>query len=365
MRRFALWTLALLLVLPMLLAAPAMGEGEPLSFTVTDIQYGGQTVGRVSAPAGWEASGTVSFGDNIEDAWLLMLQAKPTNGEIGLMSYFSGMPYLDILRWDGGTGHQDGQHNAQLHADMLHYKSAPAYCDHIAAQILGRAPGTPVADEQYPQATALLERKERELLKKGNALSGLSNVSVDWVDCTVCMRRYATEVAGVPSYLCVMAGVEGVQSTGKVPGIYADLVIQTISWKAPFTYTAICPIENWDRGSVIFDQFIENSAASDQFEATNERLTTELVNIIAGGPLSGGQTYSERVLGEEAASGDDYTDRYSDYLFDANDYTLSDGSHVKVSTAYDYVYEGDNGVVYYSDSAFAQPGGSTELTPNR
>ena len=79
-----------------------------------------------------------------------------------------------------------------------------------------------------------------------------------------------------------------------------------------------------------------------------------------------GDDYSDRVMKEETAKGDDYDDeRFTDYLFDQNDYTLSDGSHVKVSTAYDYVYEGDNGVVYYSDSAFAQPGGSTQLYPNR
>ena len=69
---------------------------------------------------------------------------------------------------------------------------------------------------------------------------------------------------------------------------------------------------------------------------------------------------------EETAKGDDYSEeRFSDYIFDQNDYTLSDGSHVKVPTNYEYVWEGDNGMVYYSDSAFAQPGGSTQLTPNR
>ena len=80
---------------------------------------------------------------------------------------------------------------------------------------------------------------------------------------------------------------------------------------------------------------------------------TDCVNIASG------------ALDREASTGDDYDDeRFTDYIFDQNDYTLSDGSHVKVSTAYDYVYEGDNGVVYYSDSAFAGPGGGTQLYPN-
>ncbi len=46
-------------------------------------------------------------------------------------------------------------------------------------------------------------------------------------------------------------------------------------------------------------------------------------------------------------------------------YTLSDGTHVKVPAGFDYVYEGDNGTVYFSSSAFSQPGGSTQLYPNQ
>ena len=104
----------------------------------------------------------------------------------------------------------------------------------------------------------------------------------------------------------------------------------------------------------------------EKHERANQRISSEIWSALTGIDLVGGRGLSERVMREETASGDDYDEeRFTDYIFDANDYTLSDGSHVKVSTAYDYVYEGDNGVVYYSDSAFAQPGGSTELTPNR
>ena len=63
--------------------------------------------------------------------------------------------------------------------------------------------------------------------------------------------------------------------------------------------------------------------------------------------------------------GDDYDeDRITDYIFDQNDYTLEDGTHVKVSTGYSYVWEGDNGNVYASNSLSDQPGGSRQLYPN-
>ena len=57
-------------------------------------------------------------------------------------------------------------------------------------------------------------------------------------------------------------------------------------------------------------------------------------------------------------------DQVSDYILGQNDYTLSNGDHVKVPTSYDYVYEGDDGNVYVSESSFDQPAGSTQLYPN-
>lgn len=58
------------------------------------------------------------------------------------------------------------------------------------------------------------------------------------------------------------------------------------------------------------------------------------------------------------------SDRFSDYMFDQNDYTLSDGSSVKVPTSYNYVWEGSNGTVYYGNSLSDAPGGATQLYAN-
>ena len=96
------------------------------------------------------------------------------------------------------------------------------------------------------------------------------------------------------------------------------------------------------------------------------RLSTDLLSIMTGIDLSGGSDYSTKILAEETSKGNDYNEeRFSDYMFDQNDYTLSDGSHVKVSTAYDYVWTGSDGNVYYSNSALDMPSGATQLYPNR
>ena len=67
----------------------------------------------------------------------------------------------------------------------------------------------------------------------------------------------------------------------------------------------------------------------------------------------------------ESSLGGSYStsDRFSDYIFDQNDYTTLDGSHVKVSTSYDYVYQSGSSV-YFTNDALSIPSGATMLTPN-
>ena len=113
-------------------------------------------------------------------------------------------------------------------------------------------------------------------------------------------------------------------------------------------------------GLSAFEAFMENTTISDQFYRANQKLADELRNIVV--QSRGG--YIDTILKNYTSEDDTYDEeRFTDYIFDQNDYTLSDGTHVKIPTSYDYVYEGDNNVVYFSDSAFPEPG--TQLSPNR
>ena len=124
----------------------------------------------------------------------------------------------------------------------------------------------------------------------------------------------------------------------------------------------------------IFQMFIDNTNVNDQFIDANDAIATEIMTTVINNwnmQCAASSAYAQAMTAmtfasvESAMSADNYSsDRFSDYIFDQNDYTLSDGSSVQISTAYDYVYEGSNGVVYYSNSAFDQPGGSTQLYPN-
>ena len=366
MKKITAWIIAAMMVPT---AVSASAGGSAFSFTVTEIRQSGMVMGRCTAPAGWKISGQAmvcTTGQSMENPWMLYVTATGGNG--GTMAYCSERNFIQILRWDGGTGHQEGVYNATFHTPMLAYRDAAGFCDYTAGQFAhGGAKLTLVEENRFPDGQELFRRKEQLLYNQGNALASLSHVHVDGVACSACWRRYRFDFHGVPSYICVMAGVEAVQSTAKLPGDYVDLAISTICWSVPFTYIMVCPVSEWDACGPAFTQFVENTTVSDEFRAANDKLANELISIVTGRPdLTSGISRSENVMRAETAGGDSYSsDRYSDYLFDQNDYTLSDGSHVKVSTAYDYVYEGDYGNVYYSDSPFAQPGGSVQLYPNR
>ena len=153
----------------------------------------------------------------------------------------------------------------------------------------------------------------------------------------------------------------------ELPNIYRSIVKDYVVWQVPFNYVIVCEAAEWDALEPVFNQFVDNTSVSDQFTAANKRLAEDLwARVNMKETLESGLTYSIEVMREETASGDSYDDdRFTDYLFDQNDYTLSDGSHVKVSTDYDYVYQLDNGNVVYTDSALYEPGGATQLYPNR
>ena len=354
------------LALSLLLSLAACANAEVQSFAVTDITYGNMVVGRCTAPVGSEVKGNVSCGttaQSISNPWAILITATTPTGTY--MSYNSAKDFIQILRWDGGTQHQEGVYNAALHTTMLSAMDASAYCDYWA-QIL--APGyelTVASEYAFPEAQEAFEAKAQAIYNaQPDPMPGAS-ITMDGVYVGACSRLYTFDYNGVPSIICIICGAEGIQTTTTVEGVYVDEVMSYITWDVPFTYSMICTQENFMNDYMVFEEFVENTSASDQFKAANERLGKELWDIVTGRTLDTGNTYSESVLREETASGDDYEDKFTDYLFDQNDYTLSDGSHVKVSTTYDYVYQGTDGNVYYSDSAFAEPGGATRLYPNQ
>lgn len=345
------------------MAPPPAAGASALSIAVTPIVQGGMTLGRCAAPEGYTVQGMATCSVREQSAgnpWLLRVGAQAPDGMTNLI-YMSAMDYID-----DGSG-QDGVYHAEYFTPRLHYMTAGEYCDYWLNRLVANIRRAEVVEEDtYPGLRSMLSQRERAMLEANRTLLAGTGVSADRVALSLVSRRYhvVTE-SGLEAYFCVAAATRGSWFTAALPGPYVDIRSSYALWEAPYLYTMLCPVHLWQERGGAFSVFMENTTASDQFIAANRRLSDELWDIITGRGTDSADAYSRDVMRQETRSGDDYDEeRFTDYLFDQNDYTLSDGRHVKVSTAYDYVYEGDDGNVYYSDSAFAQPGGSVQLTPN-
>jgi hypothetical protein len=151
----------------------------------------------------------------------------------------------------------------------------------------------------------------------------------------------------------------------------------TTFWDVPEFFYMSCPWEDYDKvhGSD-FQIFTANTAVSDTFIRLQEELTNEIQKKIMGSwaaAIAASNAYAQAMNSLMSQSVNNYlyssnysaSDRFSDYIFDRNEYTTSDGYGVSISTAYDYVWEGSNGTVYYSNSSFDMPYGATQLYPTR
>lgn len=345
------------------MAAAQTGSQEgTLPLTITDIRYGDMTVGRIAAPADYEVAGQIfccSQGQSVTHPWLLTMEAR--HAENGSMRYVSARDYLDLL---GEEGAVDGTYSQRYQTPMLHYMTATEFCDYLAGYFfdqLGAEDISVLETDTFPQLQDFLAGEAQRHIRESDigSMGGLLTIDRDVI--TLCRRSYAF-TAGGTDYRCVIfTGNEASYFT-----LHGYSNVQWVNWGVPFTYVMFCPAQDWAEGSAAFELFIGNTTVSDQFMSANKNMSDALwAGIRKAHDVTDCVSIATTALDRETSAGDDYEDeRFTDYIFDQNDYTLSDGSHVKVSTAYDYVYEGDNGMVYYSDSAFSQPGGSTQLYPN-
>ena len=341
------------------------GETEAVAYTINGIEKDGMIFGRCMVPEGYDVTETVAScttGQSTSNPYLLRIEAyKP--GEASL-TYYSPRDFLSNVN----EATEDGTFSMRFFTPWLHYMTAAEYCNYWAAQVFPDKTLTLVEEYDYPEAQPYFRETERKnLMMNDTAMARFLGLTFNGADISMCTRRYEYEADDVTFTFCVTAVSSALQMTMTMPGLLTTIKQELILWNVPCLYAAFCPASQWEKVRPVFDMFRENTSASDQFFAANRRCAEELWRILVNQTsLSYAASYSEEVMRDETGSGDDYDEeRFTDYLYDQNDYTLSDGSHVKVPTSYGYVYEGDNGNVYVSDSAFGQPGGTTQLYPNQ
>ena len=224
-----------------------------------------------------------------------------------------------------------------------------------------------MTEEMQRQLDALAEKLYQGV---GQMIQG-TGYTVDGAYVGVASREYNVTLDGYPFKLVVSSATEGVQMSFVSELAYNMGTVKesSIAWDSPFAFFMLTPADGYEQKIEICEQFMLNTTVSDQFTqalATVRNQLTQARIQQCGSSMEQLAGDFQSSMSSAMGSEDTYTseEQISDYIFDQNDYTLSNGDHIKVPTSYEYVYEGDDGNVYVSDSSFDQPGGSVQLYPN-
>ena len=369
MRRFV----ALLLVLCLGLCCAALAEDDAIAIQVTDVQCDGGTVGRCVVPADYTVESVVSYcgaGQSLGYPMQLGVDALSADGRTQL-SYASAMSYIQILEstMNGMTvaTQQDGQMDETTLTPMLTLKSPGEYADMLIAALFPDAQITTTGDAELPsnaQALLTAHMQERYELMSGLFASDPST-TVDDAYCDVVERSYRFEKDGEPYCATISTGVDAVQITQSYDTGVLNVRLSYITWEVPGIYLVVAPESEWDAAQATFELFTLNTSASAAFQQANLDLSNQIrESVLANRSLAGAESVCRSAVSGLTDSSIDNAERISDYILSQNDYTMPDGSSVKVPLEYDYVYGDANGNLYATTSPSDVPAGMDALKRN-
>lgn len=289
------------------------------------------------------------------------------------MLYFCGYEYLERVKSsESYLYHQDGAFDRQHALPMRRYTDAAGYCDELVRSWQPDAVFWKEEDMSVYDST-LQERYDKFVSETAIGMQAYG-MYCDWADMSASQRVYTYKQDGKEYCILAMAEVGAYQYSINALGFSFTNII----WDVPCYYMLWCPKDEYTKiHDGVFNAFVQNTSVNDEFIANNEKLSAEIADQVMNAmnmevarssaymAAMTALTFSMVESNMNSGSYGSYSgSRFSDYMFDRNEYTLSDGSSVSVSTAYDYVWEGSNGSVYYSNSLFDAPGGATQLYPN-
>lgn len=367
MKKITALILATLLVVSLGGAAFA-ADSDVNGFTLTPITWDGAGLGKVAVPEGFEMTTTVHCSDEttclgapLRVSVMLVSKDVPAT-----MMFNASESYIERVKtnYPSMFSQVDGKLDGQTMVFMQRYRDAAGYCDWMMEGL--DAPSSFYKDED---TSYMDDHLASERSRYANLVSGMSQygIKVEWTDVTVAQRVYTYDIEDTTWAMCIFASVYGYQYNAA-----GEICCQ---WNVPANYMMTCPLDQYQQvHDEIFMPFVENTAVSDTFIQLQDDLTYQIRDETIqywNMAVAASNAYAQAMSALTTASVESYlqssnyssSDRFSDYIFDRNTYTTSDGYEVSVSNSYDYVWEGD-GVVYYSDSAFDVPNGAILLDPH-
>ena len=327
-------------------------------------------VGRITAPDDWQVSEQVQWSSYGNYPGMTQLSAVSPDGLrsfqlISTMSYFQTDSIFSLL----------GENETDPTTYRIHrqYRTAEQFVELFISNLGctgAQKLGSSSIDSQ--SLGALQSVAEQHAYQTGYSLvQSLANLGMSanlaGYESTVVDNRYAvTTQSGQTEYIEVFTLVWAYQTSWVVQN--SSITVNEIYWCVPFTYIftaeseqALASMQNE------FLTFVSNSSVSPEFYYLVEQYRAYIENLLAqqltNQIQAATEIQSQLMDGYSSSSdtNDRVTDMWSDYIYDRDDYTTSDGSTVKVPTYYDHVYETDSGDIYVTNDCLNVPTDWQEL----
>lgn len=326
-------------------------------------------VGRITAPDDWQVSEQVQWSSYGNYPGMTQLSAVSPDGQrsfqlISTMSYYQTDSIFNSL----------GENETDPTTYRIHrqYRTAEQFVEMMLSGIgCTGAQKLSSSSIDSQSLSALKSTAEQHAGETGYSLvQSLANLGMSanlvGYESTVVDNRYAvTTQSGQTEYIEVFTLVWAYQTSWVVQN--SSITVNEIYWCVPFTYIftaeseqALTSMQNE------FLTFVSNSSVSPEFYYLVEQYRAYIENLLAQQLTNQIQAATEiqsQLMDGYSSSdtNDRVTDMWSDYIYDRDDYTTSDGSTVKVPTYYDHVYETDSGDIYVTNDSLNVPTDWQEL----
>lgn len=327
-------------------------------------------VGQMTAPDDWQVSEQVQWSSYGNYPGMTQLSAVSPDGLrsfqlISTMSYFQTDSIFSSL----------GENETDPTTYRIHrqYRTAEQFVELFISNLgctSAQKLGSSSIDSQ--SLGALQSVAEQHAGETGYSLvQSLANLGMSanlvGYESTVVDNRYAvTTQSGQTEYIEVFTLVWAYQTSWVVQN--SSITVNEIYWCVPFMYISTAESEQALASTQNeFLTFVSNSQISPEFyylvrqyrSYIENQLAQQLTNQIQAATEIQSQLMDG--YGSSSDTNDRVTEMWSDYIYDRDDYTTSDGSTVKVPTYYDHVYETDSGDIYVTNDSLNVPSDWQEL----
>lgn len=327
-------------------------------------------VGQMTAPDDWQVSEQVQWSNYGNYPGMTQLSAVSPDGLrsfqlISTMSYYQTDSIFSSL----------GENETDPTTYRIHrqYRTAEQFVELFISNLgctSAQKLGSCSIDQQ--SLGALQSVAEQHAYQTGYSLvQSLANLGMSanlaGYESTVVDNRYAvTTQSGQTEYIEVFTLVWAYQTSWVVQN--SSITVNEIYWCVPFMYISTAESEQALASTQNeFLTFVSNSHVSPEFyylvQQYRSYIENQLAQQLTNQIQAATEIQSQLMDGYSSSSdtNDRVTDMWSDYIYDRDDYTTSDGSTVKVPTYYDHVYETDSGDIYVTNDSLNVPSDWQEL----